>query len=393
MYTSDDQEMLAKSVRDLLTKKSNSAAVRTAMESPDRFDRALWRLLCEQIGAGGIAIAEEFGGAGGGAVDALIVAEELGRSLTPSPMLGSAGIAAALVAATDDADTKARLLSGIADGTTIVSVCIADASGRWIGSKSSIDVVEEDSTLNGSAHFVLDAAAADVFLVVAGSAESLAIYEVDARETGVSVSGGKTMDATRALYEVTFDRALGRRIAVADPTGALTNAVSWGMILLAGEQAGAAARCLELTVDYTKSRVQFGRPIGSFQALKHRMADLHVLTQSARATAYSAATAYDTGGSAYTDAAVAKVYCSEAFSAVAAECVQLHGGIAITWEHDMQLYFKRAHSSSQLFGQPRHHLTALNDEVVARSGEDEAIASHSEVAGTNRTSRSGSERA
>jgi alkylation response protein AidB-like acyl-CoA dehydrogenase len=351
----EDQRMLAETMRAVLTKKATPAAVRAAMTSSDRFDRELWTLLCEQVGVGGISIDENYGGSGGGLVDQLIVAEELGRALVPSPALGSSGVCAAVIEASDDEEAKARLLPDIAAGSSIVSLCAADEQGDWSHGVPVEARYDDEWSLTGRARYVLDAASASTLLVAARSAGGVELFEVDAHARGVLCSGGATMDPTRALYEVTFDGAAARRLETTDASAVLEQAIDRGMVLLAGEQVGAAARCLELTVEYTKSRVQFARPIGSFQALKHRMADLHVLVETARATAYFAASSPDR----HTSAGVARAYCSEAFTAVAAECVQLHGGIAITWEHDMQLYFKRAHSSSQLFGLPRVHVAAL----------------------------------
>ncbi|MDJ0394154.1 acyl-CoA dehydrogenase family protein [Rhodococcus sp. G-MC3] len=355
-----DQEMLADSLRALLKKYSPPGSVRLAMESPDRFDRRLWAALCEQIGAGGMSIPEQHGGAGGGSVEAMIVAEELGRVLTPSPALGSSGIAAALILESDDVDVRNRILPAIASGQSIVSVCSAAPDGDWTGGSALVDAVYKDGwSLTGRSHYVLDAASADTFLVAASSGEGVRIFEVSARSPAVTCSDGAAMDPTRALYTVTFDDASGVPVPFGDADTALDDAVDWGRILLAGEQVGAAAQCLESTIEYSKSRIQFGRPIGSFQALKHRMADLHVLVRTARATAYSAARAHDTSTRWRDEAAIAAVYCSEAFAAVAADCVQLHGGIAITWEHDMQLYFKRAHASSLLFGSASRQLGRL----------------------------------
>ena len=377
----DDRQMLADALRTMLSRKCPPSAVRAAMSSADGFDRDLWTALCEQIGAGGISLPEAHGGQGGGPVEAMIVAEELGRVLAPSPALGSSGMAAALLNAANDGDAKDRLLPRIAAGAMIVSVCAADAQGRWLGADPAVSAVrsgavtpqgEAASTpcwlLTGDSHFVLDAGVADVFLVVTAAEDGAGIFEVDARSPGVHCDDGSAMDPGRALHRVRFDGAEARRLRVQNAEGALTEALDRAMILLAGEQVGAAARCLELTVEYTTQRVQFGRPIGSFQALKHRMADLHVLVQSARAVAYAAA-ASTTHDGLHTDAALAHTYCSEVFESVAAECVQLHGGIAITWEHVMQLYFKRSHSSSGLFGRPRVHRTTLEHAAGTAVGD------------------------
>ncbi|MGH3541964.1 MAG: acyl-CoA dehydrogenase IpdE2, partial [Mycobacterium sp.] len=288
------------------------------MESARGYDESLWRLLCEQVGAAALVMPEEYGGAGGNLGDAAVVLEELGRGLVPTPLLGITLAELALLAADEpDADALARL----ADGTAIGAV-----------------VFDPDYVVNGDIAEIV---------IAAGSPDSPGKLT---RWTTFSAEPVTTMDPTRRLARVTPQSTA--------PLGADPGIADIAAILLAAEQIGAAARCLELTVDYSKERVQFGRLIGSFQALKHRMADLHVAVQAARAVVNDAVTEPTPS-----TAALARVAASETFSAVAAEGIQLHGGIAITWEHDMQLYFKRAHGSSQLLGPPREHLRRLESEV------------------------------
>ncbi len=312
--TSQERVLLAQTVRALVDKHATPGAVRAAMESPRGYDESLWQLLCEQVGAAALVVPEEFGGAGGELADAAVVLEELGRALVPTPLLGSTLAELALLAATEpDADTLERLAEGTAIGAVVFD-----------------------------AGYVINGDIADV--VVAADSGRLT------RWTTFTAQPVDTMDPTRRLA----------RIAPQDTAsvGADPGIADTAAILLAAEQIGAAGRCLDLTVEYTKSRVQFGRPIGSFQALKHRMADLYVAVQSARAVVDDAI-----AQPSPTAAALARVVASEAFSAVAAEGIQMHGGIAITWEHDMQLYFKRAHGSSQLLGPPREYLRRLEAEV------------------------------
>jgi alkylation response protein AidB-like acyl-CoA dehydrogenase len=326
---SDEQRGLRDAVRSVLEKRSDTAAVRRAIETPRGYDEALWQVLCEQIGVAALAIPERFGGAGAGRRETQLVMEELGRGLTPSPMLGSAVHAAEFLLALGDEDACARLLPRIAEGA-VAALAEPDADGR--------------------ARYVLDGDTAEILLVAEGGHA----YEVD--PTSVTRSRTPTMDATRRLATVLVGDA-GRTPLDGDAATALATARDRAAVALAGEQVGAAARILELTVEYTKVRYQFGRPIGSFQALKHRMADLHVLLESARSAAYAAA-----DGALHPS--VAKAFCSEAFSTIAGEAIQLHGGIAITWEHDAHLYFKRAHGSAQLFGAPRAHVARLTEEIM-----------------------------
>jgi alkylation response protein AidB-like acyl-CoA dehydrogenase len=293
MWLTDEQLALQETVARLLAK------------APDD----LWRHLCE-IGAPGLAIPEEHGGSGATLAELQIVLEQLGRTLAPVPLLGTA-IAAEALLATGDAEAAQRLLPAIADGRV----------AAWCP--------------DGEKH-VLDADRAEVLLVGRGGS----LYEM--RPDQVDITALATMDESRRLATVAVD----------EPTGLIgpydeARVRRFALSALAAEQVGTAARCLEMTIEHTRQRVQFGRPIASFQAVKHRLADMHVLVETARSAAYDRDHPVE-----------AKIYCSEALGAVAAEMVQLHGGIAITWEHDAQRYFKRAHGAAFLFGHPAEHLRA-----------------------------------
>lgn len=311
----EERQLLRETVAALIDKHAPPAAVREAMESERGYDEALWQMLCEQVGAAALVVPEEMGGAGGELADAAVVLEELGKALVPTPLFGTTLAELALLAA-DQPDTDA--LDGLAEGTRLGAV-VFDAG------------------------YVVNGDVADVVIAADGARLT--------RWTSFTANRVDTMDPTRRLARVepqdTTD--IGTDPGLADTAA----------ILLAAEQIGAASRCLDLTVQYTKDRVQFGRPIGSFQALKHRMADLYVAVQSARAVVDDAI-----ARPSPTSASLARVSASEAFSKVAAEAVQMHGGIAITWEHDIQLYFKRAHGSAQLLGPPREHLRRLEAEAL-----------------------------
>jgi alkylation response protein AidB-like acyl-CoA dehydrogenase len=267
------------------------------------------------VGAAALVVPEEFGGARGELADAATVLQELARGLVPTPLLGTTLAELALLAA-DDVDAEA--LARLAEGTAIGAV-----------------VFDPDYVVNG-----------DIADVVVAVEHGRLI-----RWSAFNSRRVDTMDRTRRLAAVTPSDTTD----VGDDPGIADTAA----ILLAAEQIGAAERCLELTVEYTKSRVQFGRPIGSFQALKHRMADLYVAVSAARAVVDEAI-----GEPSSTMAALARVSATDAFNAVAADAIQMHGGIAITWEHDIQLYFKRAHGSAELLGPPREHLRRLEQEVL-----------------------------
>jgi hypothetical protein len=351
---SGEQRELAAAVRALVSKRSDSAAVRRAVETPAGYDPALWTTLCTQIGVAGLAVPEKFGGLGAGTLETHVVLDELGRGLVPTPMLGSAVFATQLLIELDDDEISARLLPALAEGTSVAAVAWTDAQGGW----TVPAVTASGGRLTGVAHYVLDGDIADVLLVVASDASGVSVFEVDPASTTRTHTPG--LDLTRRLATVTLDSTPGTRVG-GDASHACAKALRAAVIGQSAEQVGAAARLLEITVEYSKTRVQFGRPIGSFQALKHRMADLHVLVEAARSASYAAA-------AGTIDASVAKAYCSDAFVTVAGECIQLHGGIAITWEHDAHLYFKRAHSAAQLFGTTDQHIRALSPDLGLEVG-------------------------
>lgn len=312
---SEERALLRRTVAALVDKHASPEAVRRAMESPRGYDEGLWALLCDQVGVAALVVPEEFGGAGGELADAATVLEELGRGLVPTPLWGTTLAELALLSA---AQPDAAALAALSAGESVGAA-----------------VFDRDCVVHGDAADV-------VVAVAAGRVE---------RWTAVSAETLAPLDPTRRLARL----APGAVTAIgADPGLADTAAV-----LLAAEQIGAADRCLELTVEYTKQRVQFGRQIGGFQALKHRMADLYVAVQSARAVVTDALAAPGP-----TTAALARLAATETLCMVAGEAIQLHGGIAITWEHDIQLYFKRAHSSAQLLDAPDALVRRLEAELL-----------------------------
>lgn len=311
---SEERDLLRQTVAGLVDKHAGPEAVRRAMESDRGYDESLWTLLCDQVGAAALVVPEDMGGAGGELADAAVVLEELGRGLVPTPLWGTTLAELALLAA-DEVDTGA--LERLAAGESVGAV-----------------VFDRDYVVHG-----------DVCDVVIAVQDHRLL-----RWTDVTCEPRTPLDPTRRLARLTAGTStdIGRDPGLHDSAA----------ILLAAEQVGAATRCLELTVEYTKQRVQFGRQIGSFQALKHRMADMYVAVQSARAVVGDAVVAPGP-----VTAALARVAATEAFCAVAGEAIQLHGGIAITWEHDIQLYFKRAHTSAALLGSPAEALKHLESEV------------------------------
>jgi alkylation response protein AidB-like acyl-CoA dehydrogenase len=333
-------------------------------------ERPVWRGLCE-VGVAGLAIPERYGGAGAGPAETGVVMEELGRDLTRSPMLGSAVLAAQAVLACGDDAACRRLLPGIADGSATAALAWAGRAGHWDPADvpcRATPAAGDGWELDGEAHYVLDGDAADVLLVAARTPAGLGLFDVDPRQDGVCAVACTTMDDSRGLAVVRLTQARGRRVG-GEAAGALTRARDLACIALGAEQVGAAARALELTVGYTMTRVQFGRVIGSFQALQHRMADLHVLAESARSLSRaSCAAAGDPAQDAGLGprAAAVKVYCSEALTRTAGEMIQLHGAIGVTWEHRAHRYLKRAHGAAQLFGTPARHAAAIAASLIDR---------------------------
>ncbi|MDQ4084991.1 MAG: acyl-CoA/acyl-ACP dehydrogenase [Actinomycetota bacterium] len=373
MEPTEEQHELQRTVRRLLERASDSPAVRKAVDSEAGYDTELWARLAGEVGVAALAVPEKFGGAGFSVLESMLVQEELGRTLTPSPMLGSGVLATQALLGSGDDVACAELLPGLASGERTAALAWADAKGTWRPEAAGVTACPTSAgecSLTGRAHYVLDGAAADHLVVAARDGDGVGLFLVTADCEGLERESGNGMDLTRRLTTLTLDHCTGRVIG---PSGSgrqvLARVRDLACAALAMEQVGAAARCLELTVGYTKGREQFGRPIGSFQALKHRLADLYVLVETARSAAYTAAWAAadaDAGEELAHWAALAKVYCSEALFAVAAEAVQMHGGIAITWEHDAQLYLKRAHGSAALFGQPRTHVSRLGESLLGR---------------------------
>ncbi|GAA4874319.1 acyl-CoA dehydrogenase family protein [Saccharopolyspora cebuensis] len=358
----DEQEDLRRTVRTLLDRRGGPDV--PPPEAPAAaHDAALWARMAEQIGTHGLAVPEEHGGSGAGLVEALIVVEELGRRLVTSPYLGSAVLCSQVLLAAGDPGAAARLLPGIASGGSVAALAWAEQEHRWDTSACAALARRDGDRwlLTGRKLFVLDGAEADVLLVVATTGTRPSLFEVDPGALPHARTDAVPMDPTRRWTGFTFHDAPARLIGAAGGAEpALARCRDVAAAALAAEQVGAAQRWLGETVEYTKVREQFGRPIGSFQALKHRLADLFVAVESARSMSWAAswAVAHRTEQAAEW-AAMAKSYCSETYAAVAAEGVQLHGGLGITWEHEAHLHLKRAHSSAQLFGTPRDHRRRL----------------------------------
>ena len=364
---SDAEEQLRAVVRDLLADRSPLTAVLARADAGEADDVPLWRTLAADLGCAGLLIDESHGGAGASYREAAVVAEETGKAAACVPYLTSAVMATTALLGTGDAD----LLGGLASGRVTAALAVGFASmppapgaepGSWpvrIGPSQDGDgagVVRLSGTVSG----VAGALAANV-LLVPGDGVPFSLYAVDTSAAGVTRTPLVSLDATRPLADVTLDQVPGRPVASGkDAARAVAAALTAGAGVLASELFGVAEQCLGMTVSYVKERHQFARPVGSFQALKHRLADVWVAVTQARAAARYAAACLAAGDPDTPVAvALAKAACSDAAVLAAQECVQLHGGIGFTWEHPAHLLLKRAKSGSMALGTSDRHRAAL----------------------------------
>jgi alkylation response protein AidB-like acyl-CoA dehydrogenase len=366
---SEEQEELRTSIRRFLEDKSPMAEVRRLMETDSGFDRAVWDQMANQLGVQAMAIPEAYGGAGFGYVELIVVFEETGAALLCSPLFSTVALAANALLASGDESAKSDLLPGIAEGRTVATVALTEDSGRWDLDGITLQANPGSSgdgggwTLDGHKMFVLDGAEADVILVAARTPGGVSLFAGDA--AGLTRTRLATMDQTRKQARVELSGVTGRLIGEEGGAGpVLTRTLDLAAVALAAEQVGGAQRCLDMSVEYAKTRIQFGRPIGSFQAIKHKCADMLLEVESAKSAAYYAGwAAAEDSDELPVVASLAKSYCSEAYFHAAAENIQIHGGIGFTWEHDAHLYFKRAKSSELLLGDPSYHRELLAERI------------------------------
>ena len=366
----DEQLQLRAAVRRFAADNFGEAAARRLMESGEVFDVAVWRRLGSELGVLGMSVPEAAGGVGGSLVDQAVAVEEFGAALAGGPLFGTVYLAIPALAACPAGPARDELLGALIEGQRTAAFAVADIAGTFDPDRVAVTV--EEGTLTGTAGRVVDASAADVVLVAARGSDGVGLYAVDAGDTERTPL--VTMDLSRPQADVTFDRAPARLLAGPDDTGrVITHALQVGAALLAIEQIGAAQHLLDLSVEYAKSRLQFGRQIGSFQAIKHRLADMLVDLEHARSTAYHAVWALTDGSDDPALAAsIAQATCSAAFSRIAADTIQVHGGIGFTWEHQAHLYFKRAATDAALLGSAEQHRSRVAelvlDNAVAHSG-------------------------
>ena len=357
---SKPQKLLKDSARDFLARECKSQRVRELMETDTAHDEKLWQSICEQ-GWTGLVVPEEHGGLGLGLVELAVVAEEMGRACLPGPFLSTL-TAAALVERAGSAEQLAKYLEPLATGELKATVALLEEGASWEPDEIKLKAarVGGNFQLAGRKLFVPDAGTADLLICVARDGHGLALLPIARDAEGVTVKAMPSMDGTRKLHEVAFETATVGEADVfgadGDAGGALRGALEVGCVALCAEMVGGMQWVLDTTVEFAKTRQQFGRVIGSFQAVQHQCADMLLMTESARSATYYAAWALSEGDpSASVAVSIAKAYCSDAYREVGNRGIQIHGGLGFTWEHDLQLYYKRSKSSETLFGDAVFH--------------------------------------
>ena len=386
----EELDELREAVRDFLAAKSPQSAVRAAMETELRHDPAVWQQMARQLRLQGLALPEEYGGDGFGLAELGVVLEEMGAALLCAPFFATVVLAAQALLASGDQAACARYLPGIATGRTIATLAAAEGGASWdpamVAARAERVTAESEEAegeeaeseeglgerpgagawlLTGTKSFVLDGAIADLVLVVARSTAGPSLFAVGRGAPGLRAEPMTTLDPTRSLAVLTLEQVPAVLIGAEGQAGRLMSRVlDLACVALAAEQAGGARRCLEMSAGYARTRVQFGRPIGSFQAVKHKCADMLARVELAEASAREAARLADEQATDFpVAAATAHICCSQSYVFAATENIQVHGGIGFTWEHPAHLYFRRARSSELLFGGPAVYHERLLDRL------------------------------
>jgi alkylation response protein AidB-like acyl-CoA dehydrogenase len=364
---SEEQEELRNIVRQFLEAKSAETAVREQMETEKGYDDAVWSQMSEQMGLQSLIIPEEFGGSGYSYVELIVVLEEMGRALLCAPYFSTVVLGANTLIHSGDDAAKAAYLPGIASGETIATLAFTEPNGRWDESGIEATATKDGDAwkISGTKSFVLDGHTANLVIVAARTGAGVSLFAVDGDAAGLTRTALSTMDQTRKQAKLEFDGVTGTLIGTeGEGWAVLSTVLDLAAVALAAEQVGGAQKCLDMSVEYAKVRVQFGRPIGSFQAIKHKCADMLLEVESAKSAAYYAGwCASEMNDELPSVASLAKAYCSDAYFHAAAENIQIHGGIGFTWEHPAHLYFKRAKSSELLFGDPTYHRELLAQRI------------------------------
>jgi alkylation response protein AidB-like acyl-CoA dehydrogenase len=352
---SESQESLRNSAREFFAGECPSAEVRRLMETDTAYDDALWSKLAQQ-GYTGVIFPEEYDGIGLGKVELMLLMEEAGRALLPGPFFSTVVLAGAVLEAVGTPAHKKKYLAPICRGEVRSTIAVVEADASW--NSRDINLTATDGKLNGDKLFVTDAAIADFILVVARSG----VFVVDSKARGLTVSPMSAMDLTRKLYVVEF------RDTPAEQIGTIANlprAFDIATAALAAELVGGMQRTLDLTVEYAKTRKQFGKPIGMFQAVQHQCADMYLETESSRSAVYYAGWALEENSpDAAVAVSIAKMYASDAARNVGNRGIQIHGGMGFTWENDLHLYYRRAKASETAFGDATFHRERIASMVI-----------------------------
>jgi alkylation response protein AidB-like acyl-CoA dehydrogenase len=372
----DEHAELRASVRRFLTEKTPVSAARALMFDDRDHDPTVWTQLATQLGLTGLSIPEEFGGAGFGMVELAIVFEEMGQVLLSSPYFATVALATPALLLSDDEGAKSAWLPRIAAGELTATLAVGEGNSSWaVSPRTRATDSAGEWSLSGAKTFVIDGATTDLILVLAATDGGIGLFAVAGDAAGLTRTSLPTFDLTRRMAEVSFTDTPARRVG-GDAGGLAARVHDLALVALAAEQVGGAQRCLDMAVDYAKLRVQFGRPIGSFQAVKHKAADILTAVETARSTMVYAAAAADAATAAAASggepgdgadlelaiaAALAKTVCSESFDFAARQNIQIHGGIGFTWEHDAHLYLKRARADALLFDAPVYHRARLGE--------------------------------
>jgi len=366
---SKPQKLLKESAREFLSRQCKPARVRQLMETETAYDAELWKDIADQ-GWTGLTIPEEFGGLGLGLIELAVVSEEMGRACLPGPFL-STFFAASLIERAGSHTQKSRYLEPIATGDLRATVAQLEEEADWNPHAVTLKAerTNGDYKISGSKLFVPDASVADLLICVAKNGDDHLLLPVTNDAAGVALNATPSMDATRKLSKVILNDVTVSDSEIfgadGDARGALDQAIDIATVAICAEMVGGMQWILDTTVEYAKSRQQFGRPIGSFQAIQHQCADMLLMTESARSATYYAAWSVTEGSPlASTAVSVAKAYCSDAFREVGNRGVQIHGGIGFTWEHDLHLYYKRSKASEVMFGDATFHRERIARAVI-----------------------------
>jgi alkylation response protein AidB-like acyl-CoA dehydrogenase len=360
---SESQEFLKDSARKFFAGECPSAEMRRLMETDTAYDAALWSKLTDQ-GYTGIIFPEAYGGVGLGKVELMLLMEEAGRALLPGPFFSTVVLAGSVLDAIASPAHKQKYLALICHGQARATVAILEANASW--NPCDIQLTAANGKLTGEKYFVSDAAVADFIIVVARNG----VFIVNSKAPGLKISPMTAMDLTRKLYVVEFHNTPAEEIGA---TANLERAFDVATAALAAELVGGMQRTLEITVEYAKTRKQFGKPIGTFQAVQHQCADMYLETESARSAVYYAGWALEENSpDASTAVSIAKMYASDAARTVGNRGIQIHGGMGFTWENDVHLYYRRAKGSETAFGDATFHreriATKVIDSVVVDAG-------------------------